>query len=231
MKGTDIKKILLFTIVLSTLLLADEPYNITNAKFGAYSFKTQTKMRIYKNSFTAFNLPIEINSQRGALIETKTGYSAKSTVLIAFTAIKNDKMSIKTERLSEYSKYHQLTKVTEVINRNGETQTVVCTPLRDELIDQNHNKMIGCKSDVLILNCDDGNQMKMQSQVQKSAVEGLANYTTKKNFMMKYNGISYKIEETRKISINAEGSIKRIAEKVKVKDLFSIKYKTIDIVQ
>lgn len=186
-------------------------------------------MRIYKKSLTAFNLPIEITSRTEPLKKTDTGYLRKSTVIIAFTAIKSDKMSIKTERITAYSKHHQLKKITEIINRNGETQTVVCTPLRDELIDQNHNKMIGCKSDVVILNCDDGNQMKIQSQVQKSAIKGMANFTTKKNFMMKHNGVNYKIEETKKLTIDREGKIHRIAEKVKVKDLFSIIYRTKDI--
>ncbi len=215
----------------SIVLFANEPFNISNAKFGAYSFKTKTKMRIYKNNFTAFNLPIEITSHIEPLKKIKTGYLAKSTVVISFTAIRSDKMSIKTERIIEYSIHHQLKKISETINRNGETQTVVCTPLRDELIDQNPNKMIGCKSDVVILGCDDGNQMKMQSQLQKNAIKGLANFTTKKNFMMKYNAVNYKIEETRKITIDNNGTIHRIAEKIKVKDLFSIKYKTKDIVQ
>ena len=146
-------------------------------------------MRIYKKSLTAFNLPIEITSRTEPLRETKTGYLAKSTVVIAFTAIKSDKMSIKTERIIEYSKHHQLKKISEIINRNGETQTVVCTPFQDELLDQNYNKMIGCKSDVVILNCDDGNQMKIQSKLQKSGIKGMANFTTKKNFMMKHNKV------------------------------------------
>ena len=85
--------------------------------------------------------------------------------------------------------------------------------------------MIGCKSDVVILNCDDGNQMKIQSKLESSAIEGMANYTTKKNFMMKHNDINYKIEETKKVTIDREGKIHKISEKVKVKDLFSIKYK------
>ena len=210
------------------LLPADGLYNIVNAKFGAYSFKTNTKMRINKNKFTSFNLPIEINTHKEALQKTDTGYISKSTSIISFTAIRNNKMNIKTERTTEYSKYHQLKKVTETINRNGVTQTVICTPLRDELIDQNRHKMIGCKSDVVILNCDDGNQMKMQSKIQKSSIDGMANYTTKKNFMMKYNNIDYKIEETKKITIDKNGTIQQIDEKVKVKDLFSIKY-SVDI--
>ena len=198
-------------------------------KFGAFKFQTQTKMRIYKNKFTAFNLPIKISSYTEPLEVTETGYLRKSTVTIAFTAIKTDKMSIKTERLTEYDTHHQLSKLTEIINRNGETQTVICSPLREELLDENYTKAIGYKSDVVLLNCDDGHQMKMQSQLQKSPIEGLANFTTKKNFMMKHNDIDYKIEETTKMSIDSNGTIKRIASKVKVIDLFSIKYQTKDI--
>ena len=150
-------------------------------------------------------------------------------MIISFTAIKSNKMSIKTERITKYNTHHQLDTLTETINRNGETQTVVCTPLREELLDENYTKEIGYKSDVVLLNCDDGNQMKMQSQLQKSAIKGMANFTTKKNFMMKYNGINHKIEETRKVTLDTNGTIVMIAEKVKVKDLFSIKYKTKDI--
>jgi hypothetical protein len=187
-------------------------------------------MRIYKNKFTAFNLPIKISSTTEPLKETKTGYIKKSTVIISFTAIRTDKMSIKTERLTEYNTHHQLHKLTEIINRNGETQTVVCTPLREELLNEDYTKKIGYKSDVVLLDCDDGNQMKMQSQLQKSAIKGLANFTSKKNFMMKYSDTSYKIEETTKMSIDTNGTIKMIASKIKVTDLFSIKYKTKDIV-
>ena len=57
----------------------------------------------------------------------------------------------------------------------------------------------------------------------------MANFTTKKNFMMKHNGINYKIEETKKLTIDREGKIHRIAEKVKVKDLFSISYRVKEV--
>ena len=186
-------------------------------------------MRIYKNKITAFNLPIEIHFHTEPLIHIKSGYLKKSTVTIAFTAIKTDKMSIKTERLTEYNMHHQLRKLTETINRNGESQTVVCTPLREELIDENHKKELGYKSDVVLLNCDDGNQMKIQSKLEKSPTKGLANFTTKKNFMMKHNDINYKIEETRKLTIDTNGNIERIAENVKVTDLFSIKFRVRDV--
>jgi len=183
-------------------------------------------MRINKNKFTSFNLPIIIDAKTEPLKQIDAGYISKSTVVISFTAIRSNKMSIKTERITTYNTRHQLKTLTETINRNGETQTVVCRPLREELLDENFTKEIGYKSDVVLLDCDDGNQMKMQSQLQKSSLKGMANFTTKKNFMMKYNGINHKIEETKKVTLDNNGTIVMIAEKVKVKDLFSIKYKT-----
>lgn len=218
-------------LMLSTLLFSVEVFDISNAKFGAYSFDVKTKMKIYKNNFTAFNLPIKITSRTEALKETKTGHISKSTVNIAFTALKNDKMSIKTQRLIEYNAHHQIRRLTEVIDRNAETQTIVCTPIREELLDENYKKELGYKSDVVILNCDDNNQMKIQSNLQKSPTKGMANFTTKKNFMMQYNGINYKIEETNKMTIDENGTIQKISKKVKVKDLFSLKYKTKNIMR
>lgn len=218
-------------MILNTLLFSNTIFDITRLNFGQIEFNTKAKMRIYKNGFTAFNLPIEICSKTEAIKETETGYVKKSTFKIRFTAIKTDKMTFSTETLKEFDKNHRLTKLTEKIDRNGETQTVVCVPLREGYIDETYKKEIGYKSDVFLLNCDNDSQKKMQSNLQKTKLAGIANFTTKKNFIMENNKIRYKIEETTKMTIDTNGTILKISSKVKAKDLFSIRYTAKDIVQ
>lgn len=108
-------------------------------------------------------------------------------------------------------------------------------PLRECWIEENYKKEIeyttGYKSDVFLLECDNNSQKKMQSNLQKTKIEGLANLITKKNFIMENNNIRYTIEETTKMTIDTNGTIKSISSKVKAKDLFSIKYRTKDVVQ
>jgi len=69
----------------------------------------------------------------------------------------------------------------------------------------------------------------MQSNLQKTATEGIANLTQKKHYIMSYNEQDYIIKETTKTTIDVNGTIKRISAKVTIKDLFSIKYSTRDI--
>ena len=225
------KKSILLTMILTTLLFSNTAFDISKLNFGSIEFTTKTKMRIYKNGITAFNLPIEIFSKKEAIREIETGYLRKSIFKIKFTAIKTDKMTFTTERLTEFDKNYRLTKLTEKIDRNGEEQTVVCVPLREGQIEENYKKEIGYKSDVFLLNCDNNSQKKMQSNLQKTKLDGIANLTTKKNFIMENNKIRYKIEETTKMTIDTNGTIKMISSKIKAKDLFSIKYKAKDIVQ
>ena len=71
----------------------------------------------------------------------------------------------------------------------------------------------------------------MQSSLQKTKINSMANLTTKKHFIMTNNNIRYKIEETTKMTIDKNGTIKNISSKIKAKDLFSIKYTAKDIVQ
>jgi len=226
-----LKKSILLTMILTTLLFSNTAFDISKLNFGSIEFTTKTKMRIYKNGITAFNLPIEIFSKKEAIREIETGYLRKSIFKIKFTAIKTDKMTFTTERLTEFDKNYRLTKLTEKIDRNGEEQTVVCVPLREGQIEENYKKEIGYKSDVFLLNCDNNSQKKMQSNLQKTKLDGIANLTTKKNFIMENNKIRYKIEETTKMTIDTNGTIKMISSKIKAKDLFSIKYKAKDIVQ
>ena len=225
------KKSILLTIILNTLLFSNNVFDISKLNFGSIEFKTKAKMRIYKNGITAFNLPIEISSMTEAIKETETGYVKKSIFKIRFTAIKTDKMTFTTETLMQFDKKHRLTKLTEKIDRNGETQTVVCLPLREGHIDETYKKEIGYKSDVFLLNCDNDSQKKMQNNLQKTKLDGIANFTTKKDFIMENNNIRYTIEETTKMTIDTKGTILKISSKVKAKDLFSIRYTTKDIVQ
>jgi len=218
-------------MILNTLLFSNSVFDISRLNFGKIEFTTKAKMRIYNNGITTFNLPIKIYSKTDAIKETETGYIRKSIFNIKFTAIRTDKMTFSTETLTEFDKQYRLTKLTEIINRNGEKQTVVCTPLREGLIEENYKKEIGYKSDVFLLECDNNSQKKMQSNLQKTAIEGIANLTTKKNFIMENNDIRYKIEETTKMTIDTNGTIKRISSKVQAKDLFSIKYRAKDIIQ
>ena len=206
-------------------------FDISKLKFGSIEFSTKAKMRIYNNGITTFNLPIKIYSNTEAIKETDTGYVRKSIFKIKFTAIKTDKMTFATETLMQFDKQYRLIKLTEIINRNGEKQIVICTPLREGLIEEDYKKEIGYKSDIFLLECDNNSQKKMQSNLQKTTTEGIANLTTKKNFIMENNDIRYKIEETTKMTIDTNGIIKRISSKIKAKDLFSIKYRAKDIVQ
>jgi len=230
-----LKKIILLTIILNTLLFSNNIFDIKRLNFESIEFNTKAKMRIYNNGVTAFNLPIKIYSKTEAIKETETGYIRKSIFKIKFTAIKTDKMTFSTETLTEFDKEYRLTKLTEKIDRNGERQTVICVPLRECWIEENYKKeieyTIGYKSDVFLLECDNNSQKKMQSNLQKTKIEGLANLITKKNFIMENNNIRYTIEETTKMTIDTNGTIKSISSKVKAKDLFSIKYRTKDVVQ
>ena len=230
-KRYTLRKTLLLTIILNTLLFSSQLFDISRVNFGEIEYNAKTKMRIYKNGSTAFNLPIEICSHTRALKETESGYLKKSTFKIRFTAIKSDKMTFSTERLTEFDKEYKLTKLTEHIDRNGERQTVICVPLRKEAIEEDHKKEIGYKSSVFLLVCDNHTQKKMQSNLQKTKTKGLANLTTKKNFIMENNNIRYKIEETTKMTIDTNGTIHKISSRIKAKDLFSIKYTAEDIVQ
>jgi hypothetical protein len=226
-----LKKLILLTIILSTLLFSNDTFDISRVNFGSIEFKAKTKMRIYNQGVATFNLPIEISSHTKAIKKTKTGYLKKSTFKIKFTAIRNDKMTFTTETLTEFNKNKKLTKFTEKIDRNGETQTVVCVPLGACLIDGANKKKIGDKSDVVILECDNNTQKKIQCNVEKANKKGLANLTTKKHFIMENNNIKYNIEEITKMTVDKEGNIKKISSKIKAKDLFSIKYTAKDIVQ
>lgn len=218
-------------MILSTLLFSTDVFDTSKVNFGSIEFNAKTKMRIYKNGSTAFNLPIEISSHTRGIKKTETGYLKKSTFNIRFTAIRTNKMTFTTETLTEFNKNKKLTKYTENINRNGETQTVVCVPLGACLIDGPKKKEIGYTSDVVLLKCDNNTQKKIQCNVETANKPGLANLTTKKHFIMENNKIRYKIEETSKITIDKNGNIKKISSKIKAKDLFSIKYTTKDIVQ
>jgi len=225
------KTIILFTLILNTFLFSNTTFDISKVNFGPLKYNANTKMRIYKNGITAFNLPIEINSHTRPIKKTKTGYLKRSTFNISFTAIKSNKMTFSTETLTEFDNNKKLTKFTENIDRNGETQTIVCVPLGACLIDGSRIKEIGYKSDVALLQCDNNTQKKIQCKVEKATKKDLANFTTKKHFIMINNDIRYKIEETTKLTIDKEGNVKRISSKIKAKDLFSIKYTTKDIVQ
>jgi len=229
--GYKLKKILLLTIILNTLLFSSDLFDTAKVNFGSIEFNAKTKMRIYKNGSTAFNLPIEISSHTRGIKKTEIGYLKKSIFKIRFTAIRTNKMTFSTETLTEYNKNKKLIKYTENINRNGETQTVVCVPVGACLIDAPNKKEIGFKSDVVVLKCDNNTQKKIQCSVEKANKPGLANLTTKKNFIMENNKIRYNIEETSKITIDTNGTIKKISSKIKAKELFSIKYTTKDIVQ
>lgn len=225
------KNIILSIIILNTFLFSNNVFDTSKINFGSIEFNAKTKMRIYKNGITAFNLPIEIDSHTSPIKKTKTGYLKKSTFKIRFTAIRNDKMTFTTETLTEFDKNKKLTKFTENIDRNGETQTVVCVPLGACLIDGPSTKEIGYKSDVVLLKCDNDTQKKIQCNVEKANNKDLANLTTKKHFIMENNNKRYNIEETTKMTIDTEGNIKKISSKIKAKDLFSIKYTAKDIVQ
>lgn len=225
------KKTILLTFILNTLLFSNDVYDISRVNFGSIEYNAKTKMRIYNKGLTAFNLPIEICSHTRAVKETETGYLRKSTFKIRFTALKTDKMTFSTETLTEFDKDHRLTKLTEKIDRNGETQTVICVPFRKGHIEESYKKEIGYKSNVFLLVCDNHTQKKMQSKLQKTKINGIANLTTKKNFIMENNNIRYKIEETTKMTIDTNGTIKKISSKIKAKDLFSIKYTAKDIFQ
>lgn len=225
------KKILLLAIILSTTLLANNLFNISKVNFGPIDFKTKTKMRIYNKGIPTFNLPIEITSHTEAIKENETGFMRKSIFKINFMAIKTDKMTFSTETVTQFDQNRSLTKLTEKINRNGETQTVICVPLRKSRIEENYEKEIGYKSDVFLLVCDNHTQKKMQSNLQKNNQKGLANLTTKKHFIMMNNNIRYKIEETTKMTIDQQGNIKKISSKIKAKDLFSIRYTAEDVIQ
>ncbi len=225
------KKTILWTIILNTFLFANNVFDISKVNFGSIEFNAKAKMRIYKNGSTAFNLPIEICSHTRAIKKIKTGYVRKSTFKIRFTAIRTNKMIFTTETFTEFDKNYRLTKLTEIIDRNGEEQTVICVPYRKGLIEENYKKEIGYKSNVFLLVCDNHTQKKMQSSLQKTNSKGMANLTTKKNFIMENNKIRYKIEETTKMTIDTNGIIKKISSKIKAKDLFSIKYIAKDIVQ
>lgn len=225
------KKTILFTIILNTLLFSNDVFDISKVNFGPIEYNAKTKMRIYNKGIPTFNLPIEICSHTRAIKETDTGYLRESTFKIRFTALKTDKMTFTTETLTEFDKNYRLTKLTEKIDRNGETQTVICVPFRKGHIEETNKKEIGYKSDVFLLVCDNHTQKKMQSNLQKTNKKGMANLTTKKNFIMENNKIRYKIEETTKMTIDKKGTIKRISSKIKAKDLFAIKYTAKDIVQ
>lgn len=225
------KQIILLTIILNTLLFSNDVFDTSRVNFGSIEFKAKTKMRIYNQGIATFNLPIEISSLTEAIEETKTGYLKKSIFKIKFTAIKSDKMTFTTETLTEFDKNKKLSKFTENIDRNGETQTVVCVPLASCLIDENSKKEIGFKSDVYLMQCDNDTQKSIQCNVDKSNKEGMANLTTIKHFVMENNNIKYKIKETTKMTIDKEGNIKKIASKIKAKDLFTIKYTAKDVVQ
>ena len=225
------KKSILLTIILSTLLFSNDVFDTSRVNFGSVEFNAKTKMRIYNQGIPTFNLPIEISSHTKAIKKTKTGYLKKSTFKIRFTAIRSDKMTFTTETLTEFNKNKKLTKFTEKINRNGETQTVVCVPLGACLIDGTNKREIGYKSDVVLLEYDNNTQKKIQCNVEKSNKKGMANLTTKKSFIMENNNIKYNIEEITKMTVDKEGNIKKISSKIKAKDLFSIKYTAKDVVQ
>jgi len=226
-----LKKILLLTFILNTFLFSNNIFDISRINYGLIEYNAKTKMRIYNQGIATFNLPIEISSQTKAIKKTDTGYIKQSTFKIRFTAIKNDKMTFTTKTLTEFDKNQKLTKFTEKIDRNGETQTVVCVPLGACLIDGASKKKIGDKSDVVLLNCNNDTQKKIQCSVEKANKEGLANLTTYKHFIMENNNIKYKIEEVTKMTIDQEGNIQKISSKIKAKDLFSIRYTAKDIIQ
>jgi len=226
-----LKKSILLTIILSTLLFSNDVFDTSRVNFGSVEFNAKTKMRIYNQGIPTFNLPIEISSHTKPIKKTKTGYLKKSTFKIRFTAIKTDKMTFTTETSTEFNKNKKLTKFTEKINRNGETQTVVCVPLGACLIDGTNKREIGYKSDVVLLECDNNTQKKIQCNVEKANKKDMANLTTKKSFIMENNNIKYNIEEITKMTVDKEGNIKKISSKIKAKDLFSIKYTAKDVVQ
>ena len=230
-QGNKLKNIILVTLLLNTLLFSNDVFDISKIKLGKIKFETKTNMRIYKNKFITFNLPIKIHSHTEALKKTKTGYSRRSIVTISFTALKNNKMNMVTETLSEFDTKHRLTKTTQHINRNAEQQSIICTPLREEILNTSYQKELGYKSDVLLFNCDNNTQKKMQTNLQKTLTPGIANYTTKKHYIMIYNDKDYVIKETTKMAIDVNGTIKKISSNINIKDLFSIKYRTKDIQQ
>jgi len=226
-----LKSIILVAILLNTLLFSNNLFDISKIELGEIKFETKTKMKIIKNKITTFNLPIKIHSHIQAVKKTKTGYSRKSTLTINFTALRNNKMDMTTETLSEFDTKYRLIKITQSINRNGEHQSISCIPLRKEIIKESYQKELGYKSDVLLFNCDNNTQKKMQSNLQKTAIEGIANLTQKKHYIMSYNDQEYIIKETTKTTIDVNGTIKRISAKVNIKDLFSIKYSSKKIQQ
>ena len=216
---------------MSSFLFSNTLFDISSLNFGSIEFKTKAKMRIYNNGIATFNLPIEIDSKTEPIKETKTGYVRTSMFKIRFSAIKTNKMTFSTETITEFDRKYRLTKLTEKINRNGEKQTVVCVPLREALIEETYKKETGYKTGVFLLVCDNHSQKKMQSKLEKTKSASIANFTTKKNFIMENNNIRYKIEETMKMTIDSQGNIQKISSKIKAKDLFSIKYTAKDIVQ
>jgi len=226
-----LKKTILFTIILNTLLFSNDVFDTSRVNFESIEYNAKTKMRIYNQGVATFNLPIEICSHTEAIKKNETGYAKKSTFKIRFTALKTNKMTFTTETLTEFDKNKKLTKFTEKIDRNGETQTVVCIPIGACLIDGSNKREIGYKSDVVLLKCDNNTQKKIQCNVEKANKKGMANLTTKKHFIMENNNIKYNIEEITKMTIDKEGTIKKITSKIKAKDLFFIKYTAKDIVQ
>ena len=225
------KNLILLTILLNTLLFSNNLFDISKIELGEIKFETKTKMRIQNNKITTFNLPIKISSHTEAVKKTKTGYSRKSTLIINFTAIRTNKMRMTTETLSEFDTKHRLIKITQKVNRNGEKQSMSCFPVRKEIIKESYQKELGYKSDVLLFNCDNNTQKKMQSNLQKTGTESIANLTQKKHYIMSYNDKEYVIKETTKTTIDVNGTIKRISAKVTIKDLFSIKYSTKNVQQ
>lgn len=218
-------------LVLSSWLMSNTLFDLSGVYDDEIAYKTKTKMKIKKNGGLTFNLPIEINAQIDAMKKTDEGFLRRSMFQIKFSAIKTNKMTMKTERFSLYDDKHRLLRFTEKIDRNGEKQTVVCTPLRKGIIEGVNQAEVGYKTDVIVLACDNDTQAKMQSKLEKSASEGIANFTTKKNVIMEYDNRRYTIKETTKMSIDTQGKIKKVSSKVKAKDLFSIKYRTRDINQ
>ncbi|CAA6801914.1 MAG: Unknown protein [uncultured Sulfurovum sp.] len=218
-------------LVLSSWLLSNSLFDLSGIYNDEIAYSTKAKMKIRNNGKITFNLPIDIDAKIDAMKQTDEGYLRTSMFQIKFSAIKTNKMTMKTERFSLYDDKHRLLRFTEKIDRNGEKQTVVCKPLREGNIDEVSQKEIGYKTDVILLACDNDSQIKMQSKLEKSAIQGIANFTTKKNFIMEYDNRRYKIEETTKMSIDIHGEIKKISSEVKAKDLFSIKYRTKNISQ
>ena len=102
------KTIILFTLILNTFLFSNTTFDISKVNFGPLKYNANTKMRIYKNGITAFNLPIEINSHTRPIKKTKTGYLKRSTFNINFTAIKSNKMTFSTETLTEFDNNKKL---------------------------------------------------------------------------------------------------------------------------